>query len=212
MIQVASLKHKIIFQKGFSNPDVFAGFVRDFAELNPDPTTTAIHTDFNLKLEYPPIDDLIYAIHGQNHTSDIIIGLQHTHSGDDFHYYMRDQSALILYHSVQSRSSKNTICTLILNTGDNLHQSAFTTSNFDFRDDDDNIVIKHPYRLHCISPKYVNEAINQAQTQWMHAIEDTYDGQVNASNYTIPEIQQLFEIIRRDQVTTEEQALMTDNT
>jgi predicted transposase/invertase (TIGR01784 family) len=44
----------------------------------------------------------------------------------------------------------------------------------------------------------------------MEAIEDTLDEKVEESKYTVPEIQDIFKIIEKDQVTPEERAIMFD--
>jgi hypothetical protein len=44
----------------------------------------------------------------------------------------------------------------------------------------------------------------------MEAIEDTLDEKVEESKYSLPEIQDIFKIIEKDQVTPEERARMFD--
>ena len=62
-----------------------------------------------------------------------------------------------------------------------------------------------------ICPKYLDKKVTPKRYhEWLEAIEDSLDEQVDESHYTQPEIQQIFNMIEKDQVTPEERARMFD--
>jgi len=62
-----------------------------------------------------------------------------------------------------------------------------------------------------ICPKYLDKKVTPKRyLEWLEAIEDSLDEQVDESHYTQPEIQHIFNTIEKDQVTPEERARMFD--
>lgn len=61
-----------------------------------------------------------------------------------------------------------------------------------------------------VCPKYVSEATPQPYREWLHAINDMLDEEVDESQYHRAEIQKLFASIQRDHMSPEERARMSE--
>ncbi len=67
-----------------------------------------------------------------------------------------------------------------------------------------------PHKIIYLCPKYLNEETPEAWREWMQAINDSLDGEVDTATYHNEKVQKVLEIIRKDTVTPEERARMKD--
>jgi predicted transposase/invertase (TIGR01784 family) len=67
-----------------------------------------------------------------------------------------------------------------------------------------------PHKVIYVCPKYVNEKTPEPYRQWMTAINDSLDEEVDESLYDRPEIKKIFHHIKRDDITPKERAKMID--
>jgi predicted transposase/invertase (TIGR01784 family) len=59
-----------------------------------------------------------------------------------------------------------------------------------------------------LCPKYVNDETPAPLAEWLRAIDDTLDTEVEESHYQHPQIQRVFAQIEQDQISPEERARM----
>jgi len=69
---------------------------------------------------------------------------------------------------------------------------------------------KRKHKLLFIYTSSVSEEAPENYLEWMRAINDSLDKEVEEDDYTNPYIHQLFELIEQDQITPEERARMKD--
>ncbi len=61
-----------------------------------------------------------------------------------------------------------------------------------------------------LCPKYVNNDTPGPYREWLLAIQDTLDGEVEETDYHLPEIRKIFEQIEKDAISPQERARMFD--
>jgi predicted transposase/invertase (TIGR01784 family) len=59
-----------------------------------------------------------------------------------------------------------------------------------------------------LCPKYANEETPPVLREWLAAIDDTLDKEVDERNYQDPFIQRIFQLIEQDHISPEERARM----
>ncbi|MCI5189610.1 MAG: hypothetical protein D3905_07385 [Candidatus Electrothrix sp. AS4_5] len=71
-------------------------------------------------------------------------------------------------------------------------------------------LLEIPHKVIYLCPKYVSEATPEPYREWLRAIDDTLDEEVDESQYSEGIIQKMFEAIRRDHLSPEERARMIE--
>ena len=66
------------------------------------------------------------------------------------------------------------------------------------------------HKIIYIAPKYVTNQTPEPYQQWLKAINDSLDGQVEERDYHSDIIQQVFALIKKDKTTPQEYARMKD--
>ena len=67
-----------------------------------------------------------------------------------------------------------------------------------------------PHKVIYLCPKYLNAETPAPYQEWLRAIQDTLDEEVDEGQYHRAEIQKLFDAIRREQISPDERARMID--
>ena len=98
---------------------------------------------------------------------------------------------------------------MVLTSGDK-HQKDVLTIDFDPKDLNGNGINEISHKIIYLCPKYANEKTPAAYKEWMDAIQDTLDGQVEESNYHELLIQKIFDAIENDHISPAERARMFD--
>jgi predicted transposase/invertase (TIGR01784 family) len=210
MKQVASLRYEVIFKKAFSVPAIFTAFVRDFLGIELEINT--VETD---KTYEPPLGRVAakFDLYAEDKKNRIIVDIQQVRFPDHYHHFLHYHCAALLEQVVKSSDYRPRlkVFTLVVLTSGDKHKTDLATIDFDPKDLQGNPLGEIEHKILYICPKYLNKNLTPRQChEWMEAIEDSLDEQIDESHYTRPEIQRIFSLIEPDQITPQERAKMFD--
>lgn len=210
MKPVASLRYDVIFKKAFSVPAIFTAFVRDFLGIELEINT--VETD---KTYEPPLGRVAakFDLYAEDKKNRIIVDIQHVRFPDHYHRFLHYHCAALLEQVVKSSDYRPRlkVFTLVVLTSGDKHQKDMAIIDFDPKDLQGKPLGEIEHKIIYICPKYLNKNLTPPQChEWMEAIEDSLDEQIDESHYTCPEIQQIFNLIEPDQITPQERAKMFD--
>jgi hypothetical protein len=209
MKQVASLRYEVIFKKAFTEIDIFTAFVKDFTgvQLGIDKVETE-------KVFDPPIGNVasrfdLFAEDKENRT---IVDIQHVRFPDHYDRFLHYHCAAILQQISNSDSYKPNlqVLTIVVLTSGDKYKTDIAVIDFDPKDLQGNPLKVIQHKVIYLCPKYVNENTPEPYREWLRAIDDTLDGEVDETSYQREEIKRIFSLIERDQVSPEENARMKD--
>jgi len=210
MKEVAPLRYDVIFKKAFSVPEIFTAFVHDFLDIELE-----IDTVEKDKVYDPPIGNVAakFDLYAEDKKNRIIVDMQHVRFPEHYHRFLHYHCAALLEQVVYSKDYRPNlkVFTLVILTSGDKHKKDITITDFDPKDLEGNPIGEIDHKIIHICPKYLNRKLTPRQYQeWMEAIEDSLDGQVDESKYTHPEIQHVFDLIEKNKVTPQERAKMFD--
>jgi len=210
MKQVASLRYDVIFKKAFSVPAIFTAFVQDFLDIELE--INAVEMD---KTYDPPLGRVAakFDLYAEDKKNRIIVDIQHVRFPDHYHRFLHYHCAALLEQVVKSSDYRPRlkVFTLVVLTSGDKHKTDLATIDFDPKDLQGNPLGEIEHKILYICPKYLNKNLTPRQChEWMEAIEDSLDEQIDESHYTRPEIQRVFSLIEPDQITPQERAKMFD--
>jgi predicted transposase/invertase (TIGR01784 family) len=103
------------------------------------------------------------------------------------------------------------VFTLVILTSGDKHKKDISIIDFDPKDLEGNSLGEIDHKIIYICPKYLNKKITpKLYHEWMEAIEDSLDEQVDETHYKNPEIKHIFDIIEKDKVSPQDRAKMFD--
>ena len=209
MKQVASLQYDVIFKKAFRDPEIFSAFARDFLNIPLD--IVEVETE---KSYEPPIGKVKvkFDLYAEDHKNRVIVDIQHERYPDHYHRFLHYQCAAILEqvaHSQDYHPSLQVFTLVVLTSGDK-YQTDLSVIDFDPHTLDGKPLGEIPHKVLYICPKYVSEQTPEPYREWMLAINDSLDEEVEESRYSRPEILKVFDYIEKDHITPEERARMFD--
>jgi predicted transposase/invertase (TIGR01784 family) len=100
------------------------------------------------------------------------------------------------------------VFTIVVLTSGDRHQKDVLTIDFDPKDLRGNGINEIPHKVLYLCPKYVNDNTPKAYREWLAAIQDTLDEEVDESHYHDAMIQKTFTAIEKDGITPTERAEM----
>jgi hypothetical protein len=210
MKEVAPLRYDVIFKKAFGVPKIFTAFVHDF--LNIDLEIDTVEKD---KVYDPPIGHVAakFDLYAEDKKNRVIVDMQHVRFPDHYDRFLHYHCAALLEQVVYSKDYRPDlkVFTLVILTSGDKHKKDITITDFAPKDLEGNPIGETEHKIIHICPKYLNKERTPHQYhEWMEAIEDSLDEQVDDSKYTHPEIQQIFKLIEKDKITPQERAKMFD--
>jgi len=207
MKEVASLRYDVIFKKAFSVPEIFTAFVRDLVGIKLEIEIVEID-----KVYVPPIGSITtkFDLYAQDQKNRVIVDMQHVRYPDHYHRFLHYHCAALLEQVVKSKDYRPElkIFTLVVLTSGDKHKTDIATIDFDPKDRKGQPLGEIDHKVIYICPKYLQDDTPVAYREWLEAIEDSLDEQIDESHYTKPEIQRIFNLIEKDKVTPEERARM----
>lgn len=208
MKQVAPLRYDVIFKKAFSVPNIFTAFVHDFLDI--DLEIDLVETD---KVYDPPIGSVAtkFDLYAEDPKNRIIVDVQHVRYPDHYHRFLHYHCAALLDQVVKSKNYRPRlkVFTLVVLISGDRHKKDISIIDFDPKDLQGKPLGEIDHKIIYICPKYLDKKITPNQChEWMEAIEDSLDEQVDETHYARPEIQQIFKLIEKDNVTPQERANM----
>ena len=209
MKKVASLKYGVVFKKAFCDPEIFSAFAQ--AIIGRPITIDHVETEKEFD---PPIGYIKprFDLFAEDTEHRLIVDIQHARLNDHYDRFLYYHCAALLE---QVASSKNyrpplTVYTVVVLTSGDRHQRDIAVVDFDPHDLAGKPLQEVSHKVIYLCPKYVSEATPEPYREWLRAIDDTLDEEVDESLYAQDVIQRLFEFIRRDHLSPEERARMIE--
>jgi predicted transposase/invertase (TIGR01784 family) len=100
------------------------------------------------------------------------------------------------------------VYTIVVLTSGDKHKKDITITDFRPRDLEGNYISETPHKILYICPKYLNDKTPKVYREWLMAIEDSMDKEMNRDNYGKEVIQDIISIIETDSITPQERAKM----
>jgi predicted transposase/invertase (TIGR01784 family) len=209
MKQVASLRYGVIFKKAFCVPEIFTGFVRDLLNIQLEIDTVETEKSFPNQVGRVASRFDLFAEDKKNR---IIVDIQHARYRDHSDRFLHYHCAALLEQIINAdnyRPELKVFTIVVLTSGDK-HKKDVSLIEFDPKDLQGNSLGEIPHKILYICPKYMDDNTPTAYQEWMRAIHDSLDEQVNEEDYTVAEILKIFDYIEKDKVSPEERAQMFD--
>ncbi|MEM7534406.1 MAG: hypothetical protein AAF639_19650 [Chloroflexota bacterium] len=209
MLEVASLRYRVIFKKAFCVPSIFNAFASDA-------TGVLINVkDVETEKKFSPVIgsvDITFDLFAQDEENRVIVDIQHERLGDHYDRFMHYTCAAILQQVAKSDDYKPPLAvyTIVVLTSGDKHKTDIATTDFDPKDRNGNGLGEIPHKVIYIAPKYVDDETPEEMKEWLRAIDDSLDEQVDTGDYDRDEIQHVFDIIQKDRVTPQDRAKMIE--
>jgi predicted transposase/invertase (TIGR01784 family) len=209
MKKVAPLRYGTIFKKAFSEKEIFTAFVRDVLGIEIEIEKVEMEKTFKPSIGNVAVEFDLYAEDKKNR---VIIDIQHKRDSDHydrfFHYL-----CVALLEQVKNNYNYNyrpnlAVFSIVVLTSGDKHATDVSIIDCDPHDLKGNPLGEIPHKVIYLCPKYMNQETPEPLQEWMRAIQDSLDEQVDESQYTKPEILRVFEIIEKDLISPEERAKM----
>ncbi|MFZ1569428.1 MAG: PD-(D/E)XK nuclease family transposase [Thiolinea sp.] len=209
MHAVASLRYGVIFKKAFSQPDIFTAFVKDI--LGIELIIDRVETEKSFTNPVGAVNNH-FDLFAEDKINRIIVDIQHRRYPDHYHRCLHYHCAALLEQAVQSRDYRPALAvyTIVVLTSGDQYARDMLMIDFDPKDRHGLGMGEIPHKIIYLCPKYLNEETPEALREWMQAINDSLDGEVDSATYHNEKVQKVLEIIRKDTVTPEERARMKD--
>jgi hypothetical protein len=201
MKQVASLQYGVIFKKAFSQPDIFTAFVK--AVLGIDIEIEKVDTEKSFRPAIGNVDSR-FDLFAQDEKNRIIVDIQHEKKDSHYDRFLHYHCAAILEQMPKGELSyrpKLKVFTIVVLTSNDKYEKDVLTIDFDPKDLNGKGINEIPHKVIYLCPKFVNENTPIAYREWMSAIADTLDGQVEETDYHNAMIQKIFSSIAEDGLT-----------
>ena len=208
MKKVASLRYGVIFKKAFSNPDIFKAFVKDFIGI--ELVIDKVETEKSFVPQIGNVDTR-FDLFAEDKKNRIIVDIQHVRYADHYDRFLHYHCAALLEQVASSQDYRPslTVFTIVVLTSGDRHQVDMATIDFDPKDRNGQPLNEMGHKIWYVCPKYVTDETPEPYREWLLAIQDSLDEEVDETAYR-PEIQHIFELIARDLVSPTERARMKD--
>ena len=209
MIEVASLRYGVIFKKAFSQPHIFSAFVKDFTGV----TIEIDHVE--TEKSFSPIIGKIdsrFDLFAEDKKNRIIVDIQHKRLSDHYDRFLHYHCAALLEQAVNSKnySPELRVFTIVVLTSGDRHQTDIAVTDFEPKTLDGEGIGETKHKIMYVCPKYVTEKTKEPYKEWLEAIDDSLDGEVEESHYQNKTIQEIFQLIQKDKTTPQEYARMKE--
>jgi predicted transposase/invertase (TIGR01784 family) len=209
MIEVASLHYGVIFKKAFSQPHIFTAIVNDFFGVKLEIDTVETEKSFS-----PVVGnvDSRFDLFAEDKKNRIIVDIQHKRLADHYDRFLHYHCATLLEQvtSAYNYTPKRQVLTLVVLTSGDRHKTDISVTDFEPKTLEGKGIGETQHKIIYITPKYVTNQTPEPYQQWLKAIDDSLDGQVEESAYQSDIIQQVFALIKKDKTTPQEYARMKD--
>ncbi|MCP4401464.1 MAG: hypothetical protein GY801_29725 [bacterium] len=209
MKHVASLKYGVVFKKAFCDPEIFTAFVQDILGLPIEVDLVETEKEFDPPVGYvKPRFDLF----AEDRKHWIVVDIQHARTSDHYDRFLYYHCVALLEQIAKAENyhpSLKVFTVVVLTSGDR-HHTPISIIDFDPHDLDGKPFHEIPHKVIYLCPKYVADATPEPYREWLQAIDDTLDAEVDETHYHQAAIQKLFEAIQRDRFSPEERARMIE--
>ncbi|MCK5916974.1 MAG: PD-(D/E)XK nuclease family transposase [Cocleimonas sp.] len=209
MKKVASLRYGVIFKKAFSQPAIFTAFAQDFLGI----TLNIDHVE--TEKSFDPIVgkvDSRFDLFAEDKENRIIVDIQHVRSTDHYDRFLHYHCVALLEQVANSKnySPNLTVFTIVLLTSGDRHKVDMATIDFDPKDRNGKALGEISHKILYLCPKYVSKETPQPYRQWLEAIDDSLDEEVDESRYDNQMIHDVFSLIEKSAISPQELARMKE--
>jgi len=102
------------------------------------------------------------------------------------------------------------VFTIVVLTSGDKHKKDIAVIDFAPKDLEGKPLGDISHKILYVCPKYLNDKTPKPYQEWMRAIQDSLDEQVDENNYQVPEVRKIFDYIEKDLISAEERASMFD--
>jgi hypothetical protein len=209
MKQVASLGYEVFFKKAFCNVEIFKAFVKDI--LGIDLEITEVETEKSFQ---PPIGKVAtkFDLFAEDKKNRIIVNIQQVRNEDHYDRFLHYHCVALLEQAKNSHYYKPNmkVFTIVVLTSKDKHGADIAITDFAPKTLDGKRLPEIEHRIVYLNPKHVSENTPEPYRQWLSAIADSLDELIDETLYPNPIMQQLFDLIQRDEISPEERARMFD--
>jgi len=209
MIEVAPLRYGVIFKKVFSKPHIFTAFVKDILGIEIEIDKVETEKSFS-----PVIGnvDSRFDLFAQDKKNRFIVDIQHKRYQDHYDRFLHYHCVALLEQITSSANYKpnKQVYTIVVLTSGDKHQTDILTTDFSPKKLDGTRVAETQHKIVYVCPKYVNDKTPEPYKEWLKAINDSLDKQVEESDYQNEIIQEIFSLIKKDKISPAEYARMKD--
>lgn len=209
MKAVAPLRYGTIFKKAFKEKEIFSAFVRDVLGVEVEIEKVETEKSFMPAIGNVAIEFDLYAEDKKNR---MIIEIQQQRKPDHYDRFFHGLCVALLEqvkNNYNYRPPLAVFSIVVLTSGDR-HARDVSIINCDPHDLSGKPLGEIPHKVIYLCPKYLNEQTPEPLREWMRAIQDSDDEQVDESQYSKPEILRVFDIIEKDLISPQERAKMFD--
>jgi len=209
MIKVASLRYGVIFKKAFSQPQIFTAFVKDFAGV--DIEIDHVETEKSFSPVIGKVDSH-FDLFAEDKKNRIIVDIQHKRFTDHYDRFLHYHCAALLEQisdSYNYTTNMRVFTIVVLTSGDH-HKTDIAITDFEPKDLQGKGIGETQHKIIYICPKYSNKNTPAPYREWLRAINDSLDGEVNETSYQNQAIHEIFNLIKKDNTTPQEYARMKD--
>lgn len=209
MKSVASLRYGVVFKKAFSQPDIFQAFAE--AILGMKLHIEHVETEKSFEQAIGNVDTT-FDLFAEDKVNRLIIDIQHQRYPDHYHRFLHYHCAALLEQAVSARDYRPalTVYTIVVLTSGDKHRRDMSLIDFDPKDRHGIPLGEIKHKVIYLCPKYHNEETPAAWREWLQAIDDSLDEQVDESQYKNACIQKVIDLIEQDSLTPKERADMKD--
>ena len=209
MIEVASLRYGVIFKKVFSKPHIFTAFVKDILGLDIEIDKVETEKSFSPIIGHVDSRFDLFAEDKKNH---LIVDIQHRRYKDHYDRFLHYHCVALLEQITSSgnyKPSMNVYTIVVLTSGDK-HKTDISINDFRPRKLDGSYIPETQHKIIYLCPKYVTDKTPEPYREWLRAIDDSLDQQVEEDDYDNETIQEIFSLIKEDKVSPQEAFRMKD--
>ncbi len=208
MKHVAPLRYGVIFKKAFGHPEIFTAFVRDVLGIELEITT--VETEKSFKPVIGPIDSR-FDLFAEDVKNRIIVDIQHQRLKDHYDKFLHYHCVAMLEQAARSETYRpgTTVYTVVVLTSGNRHKTDVSTIYFDPLDRQGNPLDEIHHKIIYLCPKYASADTPEPLREWLLAIDDTLDKEVDETQYR-PEIRHIFDYIEESQISPQDVAEMKE--
>ena len=211
MKQVVSLQYDVIFKKAFSKPEIFKAFVKAVLGIELEITKVETEKTFDQKIGRVKSRFDLFA---QDVKNRVIVDIQHMQHKDYYDRFLHYHCMAILEQvkNLKDYHPKSKVFTIVVLTSENKQGKDVLTIDFDPKDLQGKGIGKIAHKIIYLCPAFVNENTPPEYREWLEAINDTLDGEVDETHYHDDGIKEIFNLIEEDGITPEERYDMFEET
>ena len=206
---MASLRYGVIFKKVFSKPHIFTAFVKDMLGIEIEIDKVETEKSFS-----PVIGnvDSRFDLFAQDTKNRLIVDIQHKRYKDHYDRFLHYHCVALLQQITSSANYKPEmqVYTIVVLTSGDKHKTDLLITDFSPKKLDGSSIAETQHKIVYVCPKYVTDETPKPYQEWLKAINDSLDKQVEESDYQNEIIQEIFSLIKKDKISPEEYARMKE--